>query len=103
METVRLSFVKKEFLVEHSDTLHLVERSSVFSLYRYNKKALVDTYPCLSSIFLALYHTQSASLIISKDKPSSTPFTINYGSTCCLHHFEYDEPQRIIPLKITAV
>lgn len=30
METVRLSFVKKEFLVKHSDTLHLVERSSVF-------------------------------------------------------------------------
>ena len=35
METVRLSFVKKEFLVKHSDTLHLVERSSVFSLYRF--------------------------------------------------------------------
>ena len=38
METVRLSFVKKEFLVKHSDTLHLVERSSVFSfIYVCNK------------------------------------------------------------------
>ena len=61
METVRLSFVKKEFLVKHSDTLHLVERSSVFSLYRYNKKALVDTYPAQRKIsgdklFLLLLH-----------------------------------------------
>ena len=40
METVRLSFVKKEFLVKHSDTLHLVERSSVFSLCRYDKKGI---------------------------------------------------------------
>ena len=46
METVRLSFVKKEFLVKHSDTLHLVERSSVFSLCALSKK-------CLYCIFIA--------------------------------------------------
>jgi len=68
METVRLSFVKKEFLVKHSDTLHLVERSSVFSLYRF----------ATSHIYTAPWALQIKPLAYKLTKDQQFPNTSTY-------------------------